>query len=72
MGKSHGYVHIMRAKRLSYEEIIKRATPSNHVGGYSFSTNVDLSMKLGKYPFYVDSLRKSGLSYEEIIKKAKE
>ena len=71
--KNVNYVGKLRAKGLSYEEIIDKAnTPKKlkSCKGYEFSSDIDLSRQLEMYDCYVSRFRRKGLSYEEIIDKA--
>ena len=81
------YVRKLRKMGLSYEEIIKRGStsykykkrgevwnptyPRKTVLGYSFISDKDLSIQLGKSSSHVANKRiRRGLSYEEIIREA--
>lgn len=85
LGKRIDYVHEYRQHGYSYEEIIEgtlrrskakrsynrsNGYSSKTVLGYSFKTDEDLSIQLGKPKDYVSSLKQEGFSYKEIIRRA--
>ena len=75
LGKSESYVGILRAKGLSYPEIIRKSfvttSGSCEVDGvlWTWKSDVDLSRKLGKSESYVATFKSKGFSYPEIIRK---
>lgn len=80
LGKYSDYVSYYKRKGFSYEEIIKgdiipiiksKTIESKTIDGYTFKTDADLSLQLGKNKNYVNHLKNNkGLSYEEIIRQA--